>query len=158
MASNLLKTTLINFTNTRLDSPPQKLHKYPHLSPGDTQIWNSFLTFYPRYFDAVAYDVHVGDGQVPPNETDPAMIKMARDITTRRIDVLAERTGRIWIVELKWDPGVSVVGQLISYRSLMLQKDPAAANFGLMAIMNRIDPDLKTILDDQRILYHVVTT
>ena len=119
-------------------------------------IWTTFLQAYPHYFDAVAYDVHVGEGQVPPGETDPAILKMSRDITTRRIDVLAERRNQIYIVELKWDPGVSVVGQLVSYRSLMAQKLPQARNFGLIAIMNRIDPDLKTVLDDQNILYHVV--
>jgi hypothetical protein len=132
------------------------MRRYPHLSPGDTQIWQKFLEDQPDYFEAVTYDVHVGEGQVPTHETDPAMIKMAIDITTRRIDVLAERRGQLYIVEIKYDPGVSVVGQLTGYRALMAQKDPATKSAKLLAIVNRTDPDLITIFDSLQIQHITV--
>lgn len=147
---------LAKFTHTRADRPPKKLFSYPHLSPADTIIWDIFILKNPDFFDAVTYDVRVGQGITVEGNYEPKIIDMAKMLSQRRIDVLAERKGEIWIVELKFDPGVSLLGQLLGYKTLLLQEITLTVPVKLFAIVNRIDQDLKNILITHGILFHTV--
>lgn len=144
--SSLLSATLCFFSHTRYDKPPRALFSYPHLGPSDTIIWNKFLDQNPDFFEAVSYDVHVGRGTYNESETDQAIINMAKALTQRRIDVLAEKDGFIYIIELKAHPGITILGQLLGYRVLMLYETRDIPPIKLMSIVDAIDEDLKVCL------------
>jgi hypothetical protein len=154
---SLLSATLKNFTHTRLDEPPVRLRKYPHLINPEARLWDAFLAQNPTFFDGVSYDVHVGEGQTDPKEKDPKYIQLAKLLTQRRIDVLAERRKQIWIVEVKFDPGVTLLGQLIAYKTLVLHKLKTPIPLDLCAIVNRLDPDLTRVLKTHSISYFIIT-
>jgi hypothetical protein len=153
---NLMEQILSKFTHTRIDRPPKKLFSYPHLSPADTIIWDIFLLKNPDFFNAVTYDVRVGQGITVEGNYEPKIVDMAKMLSQRRIDVLGERNGELWIVELKFDPGISLLGQLLGYKTLLLQEIKLSTPIKLFAIVNRIDQDLKNVLIAHGILFHTV--
>ena len=135
---------------------PKILLNYPHFLPADTEIWTRFLIKHPDHFDSVDYDIHVGKGIAVDPAWEDNIARMATTITQRRIDVLGVRLKTWFIVEVKKDPGVSAVGQLIGYRILYKAKYPDRPTPRLLLIANQIDADLKTILLNQYISYFVV--
>ena len=122
----------------------------------DSEIWDRFLQKYPDYFDMVDYDIHIGQGVTPDPSWDPNIASMATALTQRRIDVLGV-SGLLWyIVEVKKDPGVSAVGQLIGYRVLYKAQYPARPTPRLLLISDQVDDDLAVILSTQNISSFVV--
>lgn len=129
---------------------------YPHFLPSDTEVWTRFLIKYPDHFDLVDYDIHVGKGIDLDPSWEQNIATMATTITQRRIDVLGVK-GAVWyIVEVKKDPGVTAVGQLIGYRVLYKLQFPDRPTPRLLLVSNRVDADLQTILENQHISYFVV--
>lgn len=147
---------LKQFTHARWDKPPRFLHRYPHLINSDAYIWERFLAKFPNFFDEVAYDIHVGDGIDPGPEFEDNIRDMAINLTKRRIDVLALRKKKIWIVELKKDPGVTAIGQLVAYKLLLEKAGIPRRETTKCLITNRIDPDLKYVLKQEKTTYFIV--
>ena len=135
---------------------PVTLRRYPHFLPGDTEIWTRFLTEYPYYFSKVDYDIHVGKGIEVDPDWDSSIAIMATTLSQRRIDVLGVKGATFYIVEVKKDPGVSAVGQLVGYRILYKAQYPDRPTPRLLLICNRVDADLQTILEQSRISFFVV--
>lgn len=135
---------------------PDFRYKYPHLLASDHAIWERFLHKYPDYFDLVDYDVHVGVGISLDPAWTPEIAKMATTLTQRRIDVVAIKDRKYYIIELKEDPGVSSLGQLLGYRALFCKDFPDVPIPGLILISNRIDNDLLEILTTYAIQYFIV--
>ena len=154
--SGLLEKTLQNFTHTRLDRPPRLLPKFPHLIGGDSNLWVKFLQQYPSFFDAVSYDVRVGEGMILEGDWSPEIADMATTLSQRRVDIIAEKDNKIWIVEIKVDPSVSLIGQLDAYLILFLNELETPVFTQLCTIVNRVNPDLITVLNHKDIRYFVV--
>lgn len=139
--------------------PYEKPHvrsKYPHLLPSDAAIWTRFLQEYPNQYDLVDYDIHVGKGQIPVPGLEPNIKRMAKILTQRRIDVVAKKGSRLYVIEIKLDPGVSVIGQLVAYRQLYFEQFNLPRRPEMILITNRIDRDLVSVLKDLRIRTFVV--
>lgn len=134
----------------------EKRYKYPHLLPSDAKLWDRFIAKHPNYFDSVEYDVHVGEGTTIDPDWPDEIAYMAKTLTQRRIDVLGYKGDHIYIVELKVDPGVSVLGQLLAYDTLYLKEHPDIAHTTLVLIANKVDKDLTYILKQHNILYYTV--
>jgi len=154
--SKLLETTLKNFTHTRQDRPPIRLRNYPHLIGGDSELWDKFLVKNPSFFEAVSYDVRVGEGMVLAGEWSQEIADMAKTLSQRRIDVIAERAGYIWLIELKVDPGVSLIGQLEAYKILFLKELEKPVLIQMFTIINRTSPDLTTVLNEKNIRFEII--
>lgn len=137
---------------------PIIMRNYPHFLPADTAIWTNFLLQYPDYFELVDYDIHVGKGIEPDPSWSPEIRYMAITLTQRRIDVLAIRNNIYHIVEVKKDPGVSSVGQLLGYRILYEADYPDRPTPKLVLICNSLDRDLRLILDSLGISYFIVSS
>lgn len=136
--------------------PYQRRYKYPHLLPSDAAIWDRFIREYPNFFTEIEYDVHVGEGiEIDQNWPD-YIATMATTLTQRRIDVIGYKDNSVWIVELKQDPGVSALGQLIAYQSLYLREHTELNKTELCLISNRIDRDLSFLLQKHNIHAYVV--
>ena len=137
------------------NAPTLRLN-YPHMLKSDSEIWHRFLQKYPDYFDMVDYDIHIGQGVTPDPSWDANIASMATALTQRRIDVLGVK-GLLWyIVEVKKDPGVSALGQLIGYRVLYKLQYSTRPTPRLLLIANRVDDDLASILSSQNISSFVV--
>lgn len=124
--------------------------------PSDAEIWFRFVRSHPDYFTEVEYDVHVGEGIDILPEWPDEIAYMAKTLTQRRIDVIGYKGNKISIVELKLDPGVSVLGQLLSYQTLYDREHPEAKSTELILIANKIDNDLTYVLKQHNILYFTV--
>lgn len=131
-------------------------YKYPHLLPSDAAIWDRFILQNPDFFSEIEYDVHVGQGIEIDQDWPDYIATMATTLTQRRIDVVGYKDNQIWIVELKQDPGVGALGQLVAYQSLYLREHTAIERVELCLISNRIDRDLTFLLTKHGIHYYVV--
>ncbi|MCK9599468.1 MAG: hypothetical protein M0R06_10535 [Sphaerochaeta sp.] len=154
--SNYLEQMLNGFTHTRIDTPPIRLKHYPHLIGGESDLWDMFLLMYPNFFSSVSYDVRVGNGVPIKQEWESPIQKMARDLSQKRIDVIGEKDGVLWIIELKIDPTIRIIGQLEGYSILFLNQLGKQIKIRLTMIANKMDGDLQTVLTAKKIEWFVV--
>lgn len=91
---------------------------YPGLNTTSVNLWRTFLKYYEDAFAAYAYNVHVGQGIQAPAYLTPDEAALWKQLTQKRIDVVAERLGETWIIEIVERPGLAAVGQLIGYEHL----------------------------------------
>jgi len=92
--------------------------KYPHLSPEDREVWETFIAKKPDYYDSVDYDTRVGEGrQYPQALAGPYLFDMIH-LSKLRIDVVGFRSGEIHIIELKPIVNHTALGQVINYTHL----------------------------------------
>ena len=123
--------------------PPEKLAKYPHMSPEDVRIWERYLEHHAQEWEWFAYGVKVGKGAPVPPGTPEWLARMWKSLTKKRIDVVGSRNGRIWVIEVKPRCGLSAFGQAMAYRELYAQEygvRPLA-----MVVCEYSDPDAKAL-------------
>lgn len=135
---------------------PEKRYKYPHLAPADTSIWERFLEQFPDFLGEVAYDVRVGQGTDPGPSQTPDMREMAIKLSKLRIDVLNHVPAQYYIIELKFDPGVSAVGQLLSYLDHFRRDYPELSPVSCVLICNRLNADIIETLKTYNIQFFIV--
>jgi hypothetical protein len=133
-----------------------RLHSYPHMLPPDARIWDAFVYLHSTAFTNVQYDVHVGEGMPRQQHWDDSIYRMAKIITQRRIDVIGWKNQIPWIIEVKQSPGVSAVGQLVSYKTLYLREYPQHISVKLYLICDRLDQDIAFVLRQNNIFFTVV--
>jgi len=90
----------------------------PHMLAEDMPIWSAFLDQYQSLFIRCFYDVRVGGVWPEDPSLDYNMQFMYYASTAKRIDVVAELSDEVWIVEVAAAPGLRVVGQILSYHAL----------------------------------------
>jgi len=123
--------------------PPEKLAKYPHMSPEDVEVWERYLEQHASEWSWFAYDVRVGDGIPVPPGTPENLARMWHALTQKRIDVVGERNGRIWVIEVKPRCGLSAFGQAMGYRELY--RRGFGVRPGAMVVCEWSDPDAKRL-------------
>lgn len=104
--------------NTITFYPYGPRYKYPHMMPRDIAIWERFLEANPSTFDRVAYDVKVGEGTPMRTVMDGAYGGDVNPLYQRKIDVLAEKDGELFIIEVKPNASSSAIGQVQGYVAL----------------------------------------
>jgi hypothetical protein len=87
-----------------------------HMLPGDIAIWRRFLLQYEEQFDRFTYDVHCGPKLRVEDPNMPWLADFSERALSLRIDVVAEKPGEVWIIEVKPNAGLGALGQLIAYR------------------------------------------
>ena len=130
--------------------------KYPHMFPGDIEIWKRFLTEYPFHAEKYEYDVKVGDG-VELEESWPENIrKMATELTQGRIDVVGFSRNEILIIEVKRDASFSALGQVLGYMFLyQYTYKPRALLIGEV-VTDSLSRDSKRMLEAKGVRVFVV--
>lgn len=114
--------------------------------PLDVEVWERFIDSFASLFLGFAYDVHVGTGMNPDPEWLPSMRRDAKRLTQYRVDVLAQATNGLFIIEVKPRPAIGVLGQVLGYLSLFkADYNPSAAVYGAV-VAQIIEPDLRTLL------------
>lgn len=92
---------------------------YDGLNSIAIDLWKQWLRLYQDKFETFEYNVRVGQGLDPgPNATDE-MRAMWKAVTTKRIDVVANRQDQTWVIEIEPRPGARTLGQLVLYTDLL---------------------------------------
>lgn len=93
----------------------EKRAKYPHMMPGDVEIWERFIENNPDAYEDVAYDVSVGAGPDFDTSLGDSPDATALNLYLKKIDVVGKKGTRIDIIELKPNAGASALGQVLGY-------------------------------------------
>lgn len=89
---------------------------FPHMGPRDVEIFAAYaLTEDAKRFTRWEFDVKVAPGRCPPTIVDPAMRKMAFDLSKLRIDAVGWEGGQATIFEVKPVAHLSAFGQILAY-------------------------------------------
>ena len=115
--------------------------------PNEEKIWLRFLQIYGDQFQNYRYDVRVGKGQDPGPRYEWKWRQLAIMLTQKRIDVVAERNGDVWIFEVKPDAGLSAIGQVLSYRVLYKQHFREERPIRLAIVTTRVDDDIREVAE-----------
>lgn len=121
--------------------------KYPHMLPGEVEIWDRYLAEYGVPAGRIEYDVHLGDG-APVDPAWPAwMAGMVKSLSTHRCDVVIERMGEVVIVEVKKIAGMGALGQLMGYEALWIRDMGTSRSVRLVLVCERLEADMKALFD-----------
>ena len=90
-----------------------------------------------------AYDVRVGDGAPVPEGVSENLARMWKALTRKRIDVVGERNGRVWVIEVKPRCGLSAFGQAMAYRDLY--QATYGVRPGALVVCEYSDPDARRL-------------
>src|SRR5947209_17340792 len=88
---------------------------YPGLNAQAAALWRKWLELYEPMFYSFTYNTRVGQGLDPGPSATPELREIWRQVTTKRIDVVAYRPGETWIIEVEPRPGMRTLGQLVGY-------------------------------------------
>lgn len=133
-----------------------KRYRYPHLIQEDIRVWERFMEKYPGRFETVDYDFRVGQGTSVPGEWGNNMMRMARMLSQKRIDVIGWIDEDPTIIEIKSRVGLSALGQVLGYRTLFVKYFPNFPRPKLMVVCERISGDDLTVLKGNGIPVFVV--
>ena len=134
----------------------KKLKKYPHLRPGEAQLWQLFLDAFPQEFETVDYDVKVGTPRQYPGPADDVFKKDLELLSRKRIDVVAYRGKEIHIIELKHNAGLAAIGQVNGYRKLYAAELKTTESLYATIITDHENPDIRQMANDEGILFFKV--
>ena len=95
--------------------------KYAHMLPGETEIWDRFLTVTKIPFTRFDYDVHVGELPDVPEGTPDYLIPLVQAVYRKRIDAVGFTDQEIWLFEVKQRAGLSAMGQVLAYKLLYVK-------------------------------------
>lgn len=124
---------------------PEILSKYPHMSPLDIPVWETFLKEQGNLFTAFDYDVRVGTGIDPGPSYDDATRRDAILLTQKRIDAVGFREGEIWVIEVKPQASIGALGQLITYTELFIAYKKPDLPVRSIVVCNTVDPEVRDI-------------
>ena len=128
---------------------------YPERPGQETAVIKAFLLAHLHEFDSVDFSVRVGT----PIATDPTHLEGVQRNAIRsalkRIDILARRGSRHVIVEVKTRVTPAALGQILTYRQLLLEELPDALEPELVVVGTSADPDTVRVLQGHGITVYV---
>ena len=122
--------------------------QFPHLRTEEIDIWKRFLATFPARFTTFHYDVKVGPGVQLSNDTTQRIKEMALGLSKKRIDVVAEGSEGLTLVELSPNAGASSVGQLLVYQTLWVKDHPGEVPPKLLLITASERSDIREVSTD----------
>jgi hypothetical protein len=96
--------------------------RYPHLLPQDAPILTEYLKQHGHLYSTVLFDHRVGEGRDPGPEFEAVYRQMGIDLSQRRIDALGITATEHHIIEVTDAAGVTALGQLLAYQTLLQQQ------------------------------------
>lgn len=91
---------------------------FTHLLDHDAKLLASFLAANPDRYHHLDFDIHVGHGRDPGDNFPHTIRQMGITLSQRRIDCIGVSPGRIDIIEVTAQAGLTALGQLIAYPRL----------------------------------------
>ncbi len=128
---------------------------FPERTDRESGILRDYLSQHVTEYDRVSFSVRVGQGWTP----DPAALAgVQRSVTwstRKRIDFLGWSGNQPTIGELKERVSPAVLGQLRTYRQLLLEELPDVPEPRLIAIGRYSDPDTLRVLTGEGITVYL---
>ncbi len=116
--------------------------KYEHMLPDERDIWHRFIVPRESQYIKVIYDLHLGDGAIPPPGASEQVKKVIEATSKKRVDAIGETPAEIIIYEVKQRAGMSALGQLLNYRQLYLKEYNPKKPVRLAVVCERLEPDI----------------
>lgn len=130
------------YTFTRDEFPALlKMQRYPEQTQAQTEVMRAYFHEHLDEFDAVTFEFRLGAGLPPDPSHLPSVQLQTVLLTQQRIDILARSGSRLTIIESKSRVTPSSLGQVLSYRLLVMKEFPDAAEPQLVIIGRESDPD-----------------
>jgi hypothetical protein len=128
---------------------------FPHMMARDVPLFASFvLTPAAKQFERWEFDVHVGDGHLEGQEFDPAIHKLALEVSRLRIDAVGWSHGVPTVYEVKPRASLSAYGQVKAYQLFFLRDKFIRPNMGI--ITDWVTPDMRWLCAAEGIQVHEV--
>lgn len=127
--------------------PPVDLDKlliarfYPERTRLESEVIRDFLTAHGLEYDRIEFSVRVGVGQPPNPEHLPGVQRQTVFSTRKRIDLLCWQGTTPTIVEVKTRLTPASLGQIKTYRQLLLDERPDLEEPRLIAVGAMCDDD-----------------
>lgn len=118
-------------------------YKYPHMGPRDKAIWEQFIASNPGFFDTVAYDVPVGFGTEMDTVVNPATGGDVNKLYQRKIDVVAFKDDKLFVIEVKPDASTAAIGQVKGYISLYVRDYKPQFPVSGIILTDRLMPEME---------------
>ncbi len=131
---------------------PIVMPHYPHFLAEDTEVWTKYLKSDHIKIEAVWYDVRVGMSVLRNEGGDSMLSKIADGLTRKRIDVIAEVDGGLWIIEVKPYANMYAVGQVVTYQRLFVKDYSITGTVAAVIVCDDYDEDLLDEFDEFGIL------
>lgn len=144
------------------DKPPivrmfeQVYGPFSGMAPGDTAIWVRWLAKGGGVWAPFEYNVRVGNGAELPPDATSFVRDQAYYLTTKRIDALARINGEVTVIEVKQRAGAGALGQMLTYRDLLLQSRPTVTRANMLLITDVLQPDMLMVLTQNGVQVDVV--
>lgn len=122
---------------------------YPHMAPNDTQIWTRFIQQNPSAFDAVAYDVAVGEGASFDTVVNPATGGSVARLYQRRIDVIGRKDDNYVIIEVKPRASTAAIGQVKAYTKLFNRDYGERVVATALIVTDSLLPEMEVLAKDE---------
>ena len=107
-------------------SPAQRFRtdrlRFPGMQLREILIWKNWLYVNSTRFDVYEYNVRLGDGVDPGPQYPDSSRRMWIANSMKRADVVAAKGGRVTIIEVEENPGLSSFGQIAGYQVLWRQR------------------------------------
>jgi hypothetical protein len=103
-------------------NPAQRMEadrlRFPGMLPREILIWKNWLYQNSTRFDRYEYNVRLGEGVDPGPSYPDSSRRMWILNSMKRADVVAVKGGRVTIIEVEENPGLTAFGQLSGYLAL----------------------------------------
>lgn len=108
--------------------------KFDGLQTSESEVLRAWIVNHAAEFDRIAFNVRIGTGLAMPEDTEPAIQKMAIDLTQKRADCIAQRGDMVAIVEVKLRLTMTTLGQLLGYSTIWKAENPDTRTVKLYAV------------------------
>jgi len=108
----------------------------------DVPVWYSWLEQYGKYISNLYYDCLLGGPWLSKSALQDKLTYSWAYNISKRADAIAELDNEVWIIEVSTSPGLSAVGQIMSYMSLWLEDIKIDKPERMILVCNEVDTDL----------------
>jgi hypothetical protein len=102
--------------------------RFPGMQLREILIWKNWLYANSTRFDRYDYNVRLGSGVDPGPSYPDSSRRMWIANSMKRADVVAVKGGRVTIIEVEENPGLTAFGQLAGYLTLWRQRVAAGGS------------------------------
>lgn len=114
---------------------------YPERTDRESGVLRAFLLTHGHEYDRFSFSVRIGQGIAADPDHLPGVQRSTVFSSQKRIDMLAWQGNSPTIVEVKERVTPASLGQILTYRHLLMQEIPDAPEPSLVIIGRYSDPD-----------------
>lgn len=119
--------------------------QFPGMPQPESDVAMLWLQRHGREYDAIEFNVRLGEGQLPLPGLDASTARLQRLVTQKRADIIVTLGDQATIIEAKIRAGLGAIGQLTGYRDLYARDNPDRPAPRLLIIAKFADPDVQYV-------------